>query len=81
MAFLKLHMARLLVWRAASMADLGLPNTKEASMCKAFAAEALIKACDMLSLYTTARVKPVLRCRSSHIRTTAPLAHVAARWD
>jgi acyl-CoA dehydrogenase len=35
----KLHMARLLVWRAASMADLGLPNTKEASMCKAFAAQ------------------------------------------
>jgi len=35
----KLHMARLLVWRAASMADLGQPNTKEASMCKAFAAE------------------------------------------
>ena len=44
-------------------------------------AEARIKACDMLSLYTTARVKPVLRCRSSHIRTTAPLAHVAARWN
>jgi len=35
----KLQMARLLVWRAASMADLGLPNTKEASMCKAFAAQ------------------------------------------
>jgi acyl-CoA dehydrogenase len=35
----KLQMARLLVWRAASMADLSLPNTKEASMCKAFAAE------------------------------------------
>ena len=44
-------------------------------------AEARIKACDMLSLYTTARVKPVLRCRSSQIRTTAPLAHVAARWN
>ena len=44
-------------------------------------AEARIKAGDMLSLYTTARVKPVLRCRSSQIRTTAPLAHVAARWN
>ena len=42
-------------------------------------AEARIKACDMLSLYTTARVKPVLRCKSSQIRTTAPLAHLAAR--
>lgn len=35
----KLEAARLLVWKAASMADLGLPNTKEASMSKAYAAE------------------------------------------
>jgi acyl-CoA dehydrogenase len=35
----RLHAARLLVWKAASMADEGLPNTMEASMSKAFAAE------------------------------------------
>jgi acyl-CoA dehydrogenase len=35
----RLEAARLLVWRAAAMADLGLPNTKEASMSKAYAAE------------------------------------------
>lgn len=35
----RLHAARLLVWKAASMADEGLPNTTEASMAKAFAAE------------------------------------------
>lgn len=35
----KLEAARLLVYRAASMADHGIPNTKEASMCKAFAAQ------------------------------------------
>ena len=39
-------------------------------------AEARIKAGDMLSLYTTARVKTVLRCKSSQIRTIAPLAHL-----
>ncbi len=31
--------ARLLVWRAASMADQGLRNSKEAAMAKAFAAD------------------------------------------
>ncbi|MEQ9499648.1 MAG: acyl-CoA dehydrogenase family protein [Deltaproteobacteria bacterium] len=35
----RLEAARLLTWKAATMADLGIPNTKEASMCKAFAAE------------------------------------------
>jgi acyl-CoA dehydrogenase len=35
----RLHAARLMVWKAASMADEGLPNTMEASMSKAFAAE------------------------------------------
>lgn len=35
----RLHAARLLTWRAASMSDRGIPNTKEASMCKAFAAQ------------------------------------------
>ena len=53
----------------------------EMALREVSAAEARIKAGDMLSLYTTARIKPVLRRRSSHIRTTAPLAHVAARWD
>ena len=53
----------------------------EMALMEVSVSEVRIKAYDMLSLYTTARVKPVLRCRSSHIRTTAPLAHVAARWD
>ena len=53
----------------------------EMALMEVYVSEARIQAYDMLSLYTTARVKPVLRCRSSHIRTTAPLAHVAARWD
>jgi acyl-CoA dehydrogenase len=35
----RLSAARLMVWKAASMADEGLPNTMEASMSKAFAAE------------------------------------------
>lgn len=35
----RLEAARTLVWRAAAMADEGIPNTKEASMAKAFAAE------------------------------------------
>lgn len=33
----ELQMARFLVWRAAWMADRRLPNSKEASMCKAYA--------------------------------------------
>ena len=53
----------------------------EMALRKASVAEARIKACDMLNLYTTARVKPVVRSKSSQIRTTAPKAHVAARWD
>jgi acyl-CoA dehydrogenase len=35
----RLQAARLMVWKAASMADEGLPNTMEASMSKAFAAQ------------------------------------------
>jgi acyl-CoA dehydrogenase len=35
--------ARLLVWRAASMADQGLRNTREAAIAKAFAADAAMK--------------------------------------
>ncbi len=35
----RLEAARTLVWRAAAMADEGIPNTMEASMAKAFAAE------------------------------------------
>jgi acyl-CoA dehydrogenase len=33
----ELQMARLMVWRAAWMADKRIPNSKEASMCKAYA--------------------------------------------
>jgi acyl-CoA dehydrogenase len=37
--------ARLMCWRAAWMADEGLPNAKEASMAKAYAARAAMKVC------------------------------------
>lgn len=40
-----LEAARTLTWRAAWMADQGLPNAKEASMCKAMAGQAAIRAC------------------------------------
>jgi acyl-CoA dehydrogenase len=35
--------ARLLVWRAAAMADQGLRNTREAAIAKAFAADVAMK--------------------------------------
>jgi acyl-CoA dehydrogenase len=41
----KLEVSRLLAWRAAWMADEGLPNAREASMCKAYAAQAALEAC------------------------------------
>src|SRR5438270_11442468 len=37
--------ARLMCWRAAWMADEGLPNAKEASMAKAYAAKVAMKVC------------------------------------
>ncbi len=37
--------ARLMCWRAAWMADEGIPNAKEASMAKAYAAKAAMKVC------------------------------------
>ena len=40
-----LDAARLMCWRAAWMADEGLPNAKEASMAKAYAARASTKIC------------------------------------
>jgi acyl-CoA dehydrogenase len=40
-----LEAARSLVWRATWMADAGLPNAKEASMAKATAGQAAIRAC------------------------------------
>lgn len=40
-----LEAARTLTWRAAWMADQGLPNAKEASMCKAMAGQAAIRTC------------------------------------
>jgi alkylation response protein AidB-like acyl-CoA dehydrogenase len=42
----ELDAARLLVWRAASLADQGKPFTREASMAKLFASEAAFNACD-----------------------------------
>lgn len=41
----KLHAARLMCWRAAYMADMGVPNTKEASVAKAMAAQASMAVC------------------------------------
>jgi acyl-CoA dehydrogenase len=40
----ELQMARFLVWRAAWMADQRIPNSKEASMCKAYAGGLVMKA-------------------------------------
>ncbi len=40
----EIQMARLLVWRAAWMADCRIPNSKEASMCKAYAGSLVMKA-------------------------------------
>ncbi len=40
----ELEMARFLVWRAAWMLDRRIPNSKEASMCKAYAGELVMKA-------------------------------------
>jgi len=39
----KIEMARLLVWRAAWLADRRIPNSKEASMSKAYAGELVMK--------------------------------------
>lgn len=41
----ELDAARLLCWRAAWMADAGIPNAKEASMAKAAAGQAGVRAC------------------------------------
>ncbi len=41
----RLEAARMLTYRAAYMADVGQPNAKEASMSKAAAAQAAVKAC------------------------------------
>jgi acyl-CoA dehydrogenase len=41
----QLEAARSLVWRATTMADLGMPNAKEASMAKAAAGQAATQAC------------------------------------
>jgi acyl-CoA dehydrogenase len=40
----EIQMARFLVWRAAWMADSRIPNSKEASMCKAYAGGLVMKA-------------------------------------
>src|SRR5947209_4670071 len=40
----EIEMARFLVWRAAWMADRRIPNSKEASMCKAYAGALVMKA-------------------------------------
>lgn len=42
----KIDAARLLAWRAAWMIDLGKPNSKEASMAKAYCAQVALEACN-----------------------------------
>ena len=70
-----------LIFEHKEMQDSAVDQNLEMALMEVSVAEAQIKAYGMLSLYTTARVKPVSRSKSSHIRTTAPLAHVAARWN
>ncbi len=41
----RIDAARLLCWHAAWMADMGIPNAKEASICKAYAGEEMTKVC------------------------------------
>jgi acyl-CoA dehydrogenase len=41
----QLAAARIMAWRAAWLADEEMPNAKEASMCKAMAGQAAIRAC------------------------------------
>jgi alkylation response protein AidB-like acyl-CoA dehydrogenase len=45
-AHLRIEAARLLVLRAATLADLGRPHTRESSMAKLFASEAATSACN-----------------------------------
>lgn len=54
----ELHAARLLVWQAASMADQRIPNTKEASMAKAYAGTVATRACaDAVELLGAAGIR------------------------
>lgn len=61
----KLTTARLLTWRAAWMADVGRPNSKEASMCKAYMGKVAVEVCadcvDLLGDSGTTREHPVER--------------------
>lgn len=41
----RINVMRLMIWNAAWMADVGMPNTKEASMSKAFAGKLSMHAC------------------------------------
>ena len=59
----KLHAARLMCWRAAYMADMGLPNTKEASMAKAMAAQVAMGVCrDALQITGASGCTQALLC-------------------
>jgi acyl-CoA dehydrogenase len=50
-ALRNIEAGRLLCWRAAWMADEGIPNSKEASMAKAYAAKMAMKVCaDMVQI-------------------------------
>jgi acyl-CoA dehydrogenase len=57
----EIQMARLLVWRAAWMADQRIPNSKEASMCKAYAGALVMKA-------TAAAVRIMARGTDSELK-------------
>lgn len=62
----KLEAARLLVWEAAWMADAGIPNSKEASMAKAYAGKACTEVCidavQVMGAAGASREHPVEKC-------------------
>ena len=59
----QLHAARLACWRAAWMADCGLPNSKEASMSKALAAQTAMAVCrDAIQIIGAAGTTQALLC-------------------
>ena len=59
----QLHAARLACWRAAWMADCGMPNSKEASTAKALAAQTAMAVCrDAIQIIGAAGTTQALLC-------------------
>ncbi len=62
----KLDAARLLIWRAAWMADAGLPNSREAAMAKAYAGRVATDVCtlavELMGPEGASRDHPVEKC-------------------